>query len=68
MQSVPDARTTIKRRRGVFSTLKISAVSRIVVVITIVASLTRALSSEGVVHLWMDLVCGPGRSKSGIGQ
>lgn len=45
-----------------------SAFRRVVVVIIIVASLTRDSSSCGYVQLWTDFLCEVCRVKSGIGQ
>lgn len=46
--------------------LRISAFRRVVVVMIIVASLTRVDSSDGLVQLWTVLLCG--MANVGIGQ
>lgn len=58
----------MSRNLGVADAARIEAFSRIVVVIIIVASCTRAGSSVGVVHVWISRVCGVGVLNSGIGQ
>lgn len=50
-QSVPDARMTMSWSRGVLEGWRISAFRRVVVVIIIVAFLTRGSSSAGFVQL-----------------
>lgn len=65
---MPDAKITIRRNSGVLDGCRMSAFRRVVVVITIVASLTRDSSSCGYVQLWTDFLCGVCRVKSGIGQ